>query len=247
MLIIQFLILQVIVFSAVIYFLKKILYGDTESAINRLDGVYQDLLKKQKELTEKIETAEKEYQAKKEEGNQVINKMKSETLEELRTKRDEAVKKARSEAEEIINKAHASTKKMEQELEKKARDKMLDYIADYLGKMFQPKILSVIHDAMVDDFLSKGKTLDLSKVGSHIDTLMIRSAMALKPEMREKVSSMVAQRLGRTLKCEEFVDPGLISGIQLQFGTLILDGSFASAAKEAGWEAKKEELPASST
>ncbi len=40
MFIFQFIVLQVIVFSGVIYFLKKILYGDTVSAVKRLGNVY---------------------------------------------------------------------------------------------------------------------------------------------------------------------------------------------------------------
>ena len=63
MLTLQFIILQVIVFSAVVYFLKKILSGDTESAVKRLGIVYEDLVKKQKDLTEKLEAAEKELKA----------------------------------------------------------------------------------------------------------------------------------------------------------------------------------------
>ena len=69
--------LQIIVFGAVIFFLKKILYRDTESSINRLDRVYQDMLKKQKDLGQKIEAAEKEYNEKKEEASLVASKLKT--------------------------------------------------------------------------------------------------------------------------------------------------------------------------
>ena len=50
---VMLIILQIIVFTGVIFFLRKILVSDTQSSVNRLDHVYQDLLKKQKELTEK--------------------------------------------------------------------------------------------------------------------------------------------------------------------------------------------------
>ena len=77
MMLLQFIILQVIVFSAVIFFMKKILSSDTQAAVGRLDTTYQDLLTKQKELNEKIEEAEKEYAAKKEESVQLLEKMKN--------------------------------------------------------------------------------------------------------------------------------------------------------------------------
>ena len=43
---IQFIILQVIVFSAVIYFMKRILSRDTQTAETRLNQVYEDLVEK---------------------------------------------------------------------------------------------------------------------------------------------------------------------------------------------------------
>ena len=61
--IVQFLILQGIFVGIVIYFLRKIFYADTDSAITRLGSAHEDMLKKQQELAQKIELAEKEKQA----------------------------------------------------------------------------------------------------------------------------------------------------------------------------------------
>lgn len=242
MLILQFLILQIIVFSVVIYFLKKILMGDTQTAISRLDLVYQDLLNKQKELNEKIKSAEKEYQNKKQEAASIVEKMKLEASEEIRAKRDEGFKKAKEEAEEILVKAQESSQKMALEIEKKMRNKILDFTSNLITRSIATKNLKCFHEALVDDFLAKGKDLDLSNVGTQIDLLVIRSAMPLQPDIRKRIESLMLQRLGRKLTVEDEVDPSLLAGLQLQFGTLILDGSFASAVKDATVQAKDEPL-----
>mgnify|MGYP001011980880 CR=1 FL=1 len=242
MLILQFLILQIIVFSVVIYFLKKILMGDTQTAISRLDLVYQDLLNKQKELSEKIKSAEKEYEDKKQEAASIIDKMKTEASEEIRQKRDEGFKKAKAEAEEILTKAQESSQKIALEIEKKMRNKILDFTSDIITRSIAHKNLKSFHDALVEDFLTKGKELDLSNVGTQIDLLVIRSAMPLDPEVRKRIESLMLQRLGRKLTVEDEVDPALLAGLQLQFGTLILDGSFANAVKDASAQAKDEPL-----
>jgi F-type H+-transporting ATPase subunit b len=242
MLILQFLILQIIVFSIVIYFLKKILMGDTQTAISRLDLVYQDLLSKQKELNEKIKAAEKEYQDKKQEASSIVEKMKAEALEEIRAKRDEGYKKAKAEAEEIVTKAQESSQKMAQEIEKKMRNKILDFTSNIILRAIAEKNMVSFHNALVEDFMMKGKDLDLSNVGSQIDLLVIRSAMPLQPDVRKQIETLILQRLGRKLTVEDEVNPSLLAGLQLQFGTLILDGSFASAVRDGAAQAKDEPL-----
>ena len=144
----QFIVLQILVFSGVIYFLKKIVYGDTESAIKRLGHVYQDLLNKQNELTQKIEQAEKEYQAKKEEGSAIIDKMKYDAMDDMRKKEDEIVKKARAEAEDIINKAHAAKDQFYREIEKELSRKMIDFISGLMGDVFTEKLAQPVHDVL---------------------------------------------------------------------------------------------------
>jgi len=238
MLMVQLIILQVIVFGAVIFFLKKILTGDTQSAINRLDLVYQDLLKKQKELNEKIKTAEQDYQQKKEEADQIVEKMKSDITEELRLKRDEMLKKAKSEAEEVMTRAQSSAYKLELEIERKQRNKILDHVADLMTRAVNPEDVALLDKTMTDNFLNKGKTLDLSSVGPQVEVVIVRCPRQVDEDVVKRVDGVITQRLGKKMKIETEIEPHLVAGIQLQFGTLILDGSFANAVKEASDESK---------
>lgn len=239
MLTIQFIILQIIVFSAVVYFLKKILYGDTESAIQRLGAVYQDLLQKQKELSEKIGTAQKEYEAKKEEAAQITDKMTSEAMDGVRKKEDEILKKARAEAEEIVQKAHASEEQFYHEIELKVSRKTVDYCGNILKTVFDEHVLSVVHTEMVTDFTRRIKDADFSSVGDH-QTLVLKSAVELTKDEYAKLSEILISKLKQSaLKIEPKTSPELLAGVKLEFGTLALDGSFASLVKEASAKYKE--------
>jgi F-type H+-transporting ATPase subunit b len=240
MLLFQFLILQIIVFGAVLFLLKKILSGDTESAVTRLNRVYQELLKKQEELTQKIQAAEKEYAQKKEESIQIKNKMMSEVVEESRQKKDEMMKAAKAEADELIEKARAATEKNYHEIEKEVGAKTIDYAADIIHLVFTQGMIDALHREMVNEFIAGGEKFDLTTVGSQLDQLIIRTALPLTEDEKNKISTLVLTKLKRPLKIEETVDKVLIAGMLLQFGTLILDGSIFNALKEASWQAKKK-------
>lgn len=228
----QFILFQVVVFGVVIYFLKRIFSGDTETAIKRLGHVYQDLLKKQAELQQKNEAAEKDLQAKREEGAAQAEKFKLEAMAEVRKKEDEILKKARAEAEEIIAKAQSSREEMTREIEAQLSKKMVEFAADILRTAFTEKMLIIIHEELVKDFVARAKDIDLSGAGMNADELIVRTPFPMKKEEIEKMNALLVTKLNRSVKFTEVADKELIAGLVLQFGTLLLDGCLASNIKE---------------
>ncbi len=239
MLLVQIIIFQIVVFGGVIFVLKKILYQDTESSINRLDKVYQDLLNKQKDLTQKIEAAEKEYNAKKEEANLIISKMKTEAMDEIRGKQDEVIKKAKSEAEEILKKAHESEEKFRHGLEKEFQRKVIEQSIALLKVAFSTKTIEILHHALVAEFLEKAQNVDLSKVSANIESVTIKSAIALNKAQLAQFQKLISEKINRSIKVDAQEDKTLIAGVLFQFGTLLLDGSLNNYVKEAGEVSKK--------
>lgn len=245
MLTLQFIVLQIIVFSAVVYFLKRILSGDTESAVKRLGAVYEDLLKKQKDLTEKLEAAESEYQAKKEESATIADKLAGQAMDEARKKESEILKKARAEAEDILSKAHASREQLGKEMEIAASKKMVDFTADLLSNVYDDTMKLLIHAQYIKNFIEQAKKSDLASVDLQGQKPMLRTAIALKKEEKEQLRQVIAAGLGvPDLEVEETLDEKLIAGVAMQIGTLLLDGSFANALKESASQVK-EKLQAS--
>lgn len=239
---VTFIILQVIVFSAVIYFLKKILYGDTENAVKRLGTVYEDMVQKQKDLTEKIEEGEKELQIKKEEAMAIAEKLTNQAMDDVRKKEDEILKKARGEAEEILAKAHASKETLRREMEVEASKKMIDFSMMLLGAAFDENLQALVHERYVQNFIVQAKQSDLASVDSSGQNFVIRSALPLKEGEKKEIQKVLYEKLASTnFKIEEMTDEKLIAGIALQIGSLVLDASFANALKDAADKAKEKQ------
>lgn len=235
-----FTLMQIIVFGVVLFFYKKITAGDTENNVKRLGAVYEDLLKKQKDLAEKLKTAEKEYQTKKEESSMLADKLASQAMDEVRKKEDEVLKKARAEAEDILFKAHASRDQFLKEMEIAASKKLVDFAADLLGNIYDDKIKALIHGQFIKNFIEQAKKSDLAAVDLQGQRPTIRTAIVLKKEEKELLLQMLAERLGAPdLQIEEALDEKLIAGVALQIGTLSLDGSFANVLKESAGQAKE--------
>ncbi len=237
MMILQFLVLQILVFGAVLFFLKKILYGDTESAINRLGTTYQDLLKKQADLTQRLESAEKEYQAKREEALAVSEKLKTEAMDEARKKEDDVLKKARAQADEIVSKAHGSEEEFRREINNEVNRKMIDFVAELLKSVFDDSTRQMIHDELVTSFIARAKDMDLSAAGASTE-MILRTAFPLRKEQTDKLNVLLVTKLNRPVTFHEVTDAELQAGLVMQFGTLLLEGALSSALKAAAEKAK---------
>jgi len=203
--------------------------------------VYEDLVKKQKDLTEKIEEGEKELQAKKEEAAVIADKLATQALEDAHKKEDEILKKARAEAEEMLGKAHASQDTYIHELEIEVSKKMIDFVVEILKNAFDSKVHVLVHEQFVKNFVEQAKQSNLASIDSVGQSFTIRSAMPLKKEERAEIQQVLFEKLGSTnLKIEEAVDEKLIAGIVFQVGSLILDASFANALRDAADKAKEK-------
>lgn len=236
-----FALMQIVVFGVVLYFYKKITAGDTENTVKRLGVVYEDLLMKQKNLAEKLETAEKEYQAKKEESATIADKLAGQAMDEARKKEEEILKKARAEAEDLLSKAHASREQFSKEMEIAASKKMVDFTATLLVNVYDEKTRLLIHGQFIRNFIEQAKKSNLASIDLQGQHPVIRTAMALQKEEKDHLCQVIAAGLGvPDLKIEEVVDEKLIAGVAMQIGTLLLDGSFANALKESANQVKEK-------
>lgn len=233
MMLLQFIVLQVVVFGVVIYFLKKIFHGDTNSAIQRLGSVHEDLLQKQIELQKKNEEIEKEVQAKREEANLLVEKLRAEAAVEIRKKEDEVLKVARSQAEEIIAKAQSSREDMVKEVESQVSKKTIHFSAEVVKKALNEKLIALLHAELVIDFVRKAKDMDLSSAGGAEAVFVVRSPIVLKKEENDKISALLASKLNRVVQFSEVLDTDLIAGVVMQFGSLVLDGSLTNLLKDS--------------
>ena len=239
MLFIQLLVVQAIVLGGLIFLLKKILYGDTQSAMSRLDHVHQDMLKKQKELMQKIEQAESDYNAKKEEAEKIAAKVKADALAESQKKEEEIVKVARGEAQAVLDKARNSMEKNAQDMEKKLRGELVTTASNLLRTILKDGAAESLHTHFVGDFIKRGKDLDLSSVSPDVKKVVVKTAFPLRGEEQNNIKQLVGEKLSREIELEEIVDQELVAGMVLQFGTLLLDGSFSNRLKESTAETRK--------
>ncbi|MDD5421832.1 MAG: F0F1 ATP synthase subunit delta [Candidatus Omnitrophota bacterium] len=232
MFLLQLAILQAVMFGAVIYFLKKTMYGDTQSAVKRLNESYQDMTKKKEELAAKVKQMEEELLKKKDEAEKIAIQIRDDAEKESKEKGDAITKKAREEAERIISDTIMMKDKIREDIKKEEDLKMLDYCSAILCDTLKDSVRDEVDQALVKDFLEGLKGMDMNHVPPGINEIEVVTRSNLSDALRSTIIEAVKRNTKKSVTVKETADGTIIGGVIIKFGSLVLDGSLAGKLKD---------------
>ena len=237
-LIIQFLVLTAVVSGVLIFVLKKVLFDSTQGAVNRLNRETEVVRAKQAELNEKIKQANEELAKRKSEADALVSKMTEEAESKAKEERDKIINKARQDGEEIINKAQKTKAEIRRVLEQEIDLKAIDFSVIVLNSVLSKQAALSLNDTMTIEFLQALKDVDMSMIDEKITTLDVVAASPLSERLRNIMSQLMREKLGRDIMINATVDPAILAGMVLKFGTLSLDGSLYASLRKKSEEVK---------
>lgn len=241
MLMLGFIVAQIVIFSIIIIVLKRLIFQDTASAVNRINKLDTITREKEKLLSQKLDETEKYLEKKKKELADEETRLKLETQRAAIQLQEDIVKAAKTEAEDIIKKAQAAREKMKTDAMIEAESKMIEICRDILGRILSSAVQEEMNEQLVRDFLADLEQADLGKVSKDLATVEIHTGRALNEETKKIIKKILDGKLGRPVAIDVKEDHKLLGGLLIKFGTMIVDGSLAENIKEVT-ETMKEEL-----
>ena len=239
-LLIQFLVLTAIVSGGIIFALYKIFISSVDGAKQRLEREADAARAKSAELNRKISEIDQELKKRRAELDSVEKKIRGDLEAQLNKEKEEMVLKARTEAEEIISKAQNARENIRKEIEKTMELKIIDYSHKVLNDVLTSRVKDALDKQLVFEFIDKLKQVDMSKIGSDVQSAELISVRGLDSQMQTDLGQVLQSKLNRTIKLNPKNDPKIIGGVVLQFGSLQLDGSLAAFIKEAATGYKQD-------
>jgi len=232
-LIIQFLILTVVISGAIIFALYMVLIRTVDGAKQRLDRDAEAARRREAELNQKIKEADAELKRRKKELDVIEKKMRQEMEESAGKQKEELINKARLEAEEIITKAQNAREGIRRDIEKTMEIKIIDYAAGIIKDVLSVRIKENLDKYLVAEFVDKLRKVDMSRIGIDIKTADVISAGPVPELLLTEMAQVLKDKLSRDIKLNSKIDPNVIGGVVLMFGSLQLDGSLQHALTES--------------
>ncbi len=240
MLLVGFIVAQIIIFGVVMFFLKNLIFADTNSAINRLTKMDDMNRAKEKQLVEKIEETERLLKEKMEQLSSEEKRLKMEAERAANQLHDDIVQKAKAEGEEIIKKAIAAREKYKNEAIIAAEARVIDFSCEIVSAILTKSMEKALSDLLIDGFIKELEGVDMSIVTPAVKKVDIIVATKLEEAAATRISEVIASRLGRALEVKVTEDPKVIGGVLMKFGTLVIDDTLAERIRETAVKMKED-------
>lgn len=237
---IQFIVVQLVIFTIVIIVLKKLLLNDTMNAISRLRKIEKENKRREEELGIKMLEAEEMYKVKVAQAQEEALRVKEDSKKEMDSLKKEMLEKARLESDRIINAAKNITQELCQKLEEESEMKTIDCGLTLIKTVFTGRLRSAINEELAKELISQLGQLDKANIKQDLSQITIISAEAISGNLKEEIKKIISGKVAKELACEEKIDQSLIAGILIKLDGLIIDGSLSNYLREASGELKKE-------
>mgnify|MGYP003394383769 CR=1 FL=1 len=232
---------MIIISATVIIILKRIIFQDTTSAINRLNKLDTMNREKERTLVAKLDETEKYFETRKKELEDEEKRLKLEAQRAANQLQEDIVKKAKIEAEDIVKKAQASKDKMRADAVIEAESKIIDFCREILGHVLSGVVQTQMNEQIIQEFMKELEAADISRVGKDISTVEIATGRSINDETKKIIKSLLDNKLGRPITVTVKEEHELLGGVVMKFGTMVIDGSLREHLREVS-EKMKEEL-----
>ena len=239
MLIIGFIVAQILILGVVIALLRRLIFSDTNSAINRLTKLDNMNREKEKLLIRKLEQAQKQIDEQKQLIQDEEQRIKSEARRAANQLHEDIIKKAKEEGDEIVRKAQATKDQIRTDAMIEAEGKMIEISAEILNKTLSTVVQAQMNEKLIEEFIGELEKADLSKINSDVSEIEIVSSMPVSVHDQEKIKQQLITKLGRQVRLYSNEDPKLLGGVLMKIGTMVVDGSLAERVNENAQQMKQ--------
>lgn len=233
MLIISLVIFQILIFTSLVFFLRRILKNNVVSATTHLEHLASDYAKKEQEIKRQLEDARRQAQELLANAQKEAEQEKKRVLKEAQEEKDKALNAVHQEADGIIQQAEKARQALIAEMEEKIEEKARHRSVELVNLVLPEHIRQEIHQHWFDDLVLSGfEGLAHLHIPEGVSEGKVITAFVLSDQQRDALNAKLKEKLGFQLSLKEELEPGIIAGLIINIGSLVFDGSMKSKIKD---------------
>lgn len=213
-------------FLIVAFVIAKILRGQSELAMKRLQKLNEDNLRREMELKRKLDEAEKSYKTKMEAAEQVGLKIRETSQKEAQDRQDQIIDRANTERDEIVVDAKEEAEAIKSAAHKQIEIDMLGKAAQLLKSTLSEEATITLHNHFVEQATKELSLLNLPKIEVPDNTVEVILSRSLTPEQKKQLTEILSSKIGRKINLLEKKDNNNIAGLYIKIGNFVVDGTF---------------------
>ncbi len=240
MLFVWLVIIQLLIFGALVVFLRVIMLKNISSATTHLNDINRDYTQKLEDAQRRLQEAEKNYDETILKAKIDSEKLKSQILKEARSSQETILNDSRRQSEQIIESANKTRESLLKEMEERIAEESVAKACELMQQVLPTLFTKELHTQWVEELAKEGlQELERMHIAGQSKTVKIISAYPLSGDQRSLIQKKLKERLHREIEFEEQVSADLIAGIKIQMGSLVIDGSLLFKIKEISRHARR--------
>ena len=235
-----FIFIEMGLFVVLMLFLKMIWAKNVTSATAHLHELNQDYNLKVEEANKRKQEVDQYYNEMLLKAKADSEKQKVQIMREVQATQETVLKQAGQQSEEIIGQANKAHEMMLSEMESRIEERAMDRACELVGVVLSNEMSESLHKLWVKELLKTGlEDVDRLHLPEDFSQVQLVSAFPLTDEERRLLEKKLKEILHREFKISEKIQPEMIAGLQIQLGSLVIDGSLRFKVKEASRDVKR--------
>ncbi len=208
-----------------LFVLRYIFSRNLNVALTRLNSLHEENLVKEAQLTEELKRAQEEREAEIAKGKEAADALIEEAKQEAIKTRLIMEEEARQQSEKIIAQAKEEVKELKEKLNREMQKQSLDLAIRMIEETFNETDKEELQHQFITEIIQEIGKLPKEKFTVTSDKVKVIASYALQDKQRETLKKVLAEKLERNIALEESVDKDLISGLTVEIGGLVIDGT----------------------
>ena len=232
MLIWQLILIQAITALGIFIFLRLLFSRDLSAALKRLQELQRQNIEKEIALNKEFELAKQERQAEVEKGRDEAKKLKDLARQEAEKAKEQALLKAKQEAETLLAHAAQERELLKHQLSQQIEETSVNLALGMIRDIFSQEARKELQRELVDELITELRKIEKEKLKVETKKALVVSSYPLLDNQKNAVRTILQDTLGCPIELEEKTDTSIISGLIINLGGLILDGSLQNKLRK---------------
>ena len=222
---IQLVAIQFVVFVFIILILHVFFNRQLSMAMKRLQELNRQNLEKEVSLNKELERAKQERQLEIEKGREEAKRLREAVKQEVEKSREQMLSGVHQDAKRVLEEATQECERMKRDANRQIDEAAINVALSIIREIFSQNLRQELQRQLVDELIEALGKIGKDKFASAGYRITVISSYPLIDSQKETIKNIISQASSRPVELEEKIDPSILSGIIIDLGGVILDGS----------------------
>jgi F-type H+-transporting ATPase subunit b len=231
---IQLIIIQVLTFCILIFVLRVLFYRQLRASLARLKTLHEENLAQEEELKKNTELLQKKKEEELAKAKQEAERIINDSRERAGKLASSMETQAKEQADKIVNRAAQQAEQSERDFASRSLEEAIQISLKIFKIVFGEDDMALLQHQLVAVFIDELEKLPDEKFTIREGPLKVSCPLALSPEEKNKLTRILSEKLKNgQVDIAETINPDIISGIIIQIGSFVIDGSLRNKLSKA--------------